>query len=118
MCPICQREEETIEHLFQCECGKAKAIRHKHIETFIQWTISSKTNEDIKACLIEWLLYGGLKSFKDSVPVGADEELRRIAEGQDEIGWMNFLCGKIDKRWGAYNTKHSVGRKHRRSDLT
>ena len=60
VCPICQSEEETIEHLFQCECEKAKAIRHKHIETFLQWTISSETDEDIKACIIEWLLHGGL----------------------------------------------------------
>ena len=106
ICPLCSKSEETVQHLFQCSSQEAESIRHEKIEHFIQWLLRSKTHEDIKGCFIEWMINGGTKTFQDSLPMQASVELKKIANRQDRIGWMNFICGKVDKGWGRYNCSH------------
>ena len=102
-CPMCGKVDETVQHLFHCPSKEAESIRHGKIELFIQWLLRSKTQEDIKFCFIEWMIHGGKKTFHESLPTQASSELKRIASRQDKIGWMNFICGKVDKGWGTYN---------------
>jgi hypothetical protein len=96
-CPRCQQDNETTEHIILCNGHGANQEFISQVTNLGVWWIEMDTHPSIHRCISETLMQRSpLTSFfshSDCVCHSATLE-------QDEIGWKNFVEGKISKHWG------------------
>eukprot|EP00957_Ditylum_brightwellii_P176097 13409102-Ditylum_brightwellii.AAC.1 len=100
LCPICCVDTETWQHLFQCQHTDAVAVHTLAMTKFRSTLIKMKT-----APIIRQIIYHQVAHWcklpcglPPSVPTDATGALvLRVDAAQVDIGWNNFIKGKIAK---------------------
>lgn len=115
LCPICQLEEETIQHVYTCSHPAAAQFRQNSLEElqqnlrnistpspvieailhgFTEWE-QDPTSHDIRA-----LTAGSLRG-PDAVLTSAFHEQLR------DIGWLQFCMGRVSLKWASAVTQYT-----------
>ena len=107
ICPLCKLEEETSEHILQCTNRKMAAHRKKMRKELKVWFDLQHTDPLISKCILSALHSCGESTFRESMEVFTfDEIYLSCASSQDQIGWTNFLFGRIYQSNGRnYNVR-------------
>jgi hypothetical protein len=114
-CPFCQQDNETTEHVILCNSHGTNQEWTSQVINFGVWLIEVDTHPSICYCISESLMQC-LPST--SFVSHSDLVCHSAALEQDEIGWQNFVEGKISNHWGYLqllyyhdlHSKQSVGR--------
>lgn len=103
-CPSCRCVNETSVHVFRCHSTERRESRANEVEAFREYLISIKTDSRV------WhVIYNGLLSWQFNphravnvnMAEGPVEDcLRKAITEQNELGWQNFLYGRISLAWG------------------
>eukprot|EP00957_Ditylum_brightwellii_P049721 3770534-Ditylum_brightwellii.AAC.1 len=101
-CHICCADIETWQHLFQCQHTDTVAVRTLAVTKFRSTLIKMKT-----APILCQIIYHQVAHWcklpsgsPPSVPTDATGALvLRADAAQDDIGWNNFIKGRIVKDW-------------------
>ena len=80
----------------------------KGLEGLEKWMTTTKVDKDIIDCIMNTLRNRANTCFAAALEDTSDALLRKAAEDQDNIGWTEFLEGKISRTWGKL-FKHRMG---------
>ena len=104
MCPYCGGKE-TVDHMFRCQSELVKENWEESTGKIKVQAIKIGTKITIINSIIE-----NLNKWRDNVKksklqpttnkYNKREKENEAARKQKEIGWRQFLCGKIAKDWG------------------
>ena len=90
-CPSCRAARETTGHVLHCnEVGRVATLRAT-IGMLGQWLEEVDTSPDLRLCILDYAYGRGYKTMVECIE--GKEHLRKMAEGQDEIGWRRFMEG-------------------------
>eukprot|EP00957_Ditylum_brightwellii_P002371 181426-Ditylum_brightwellii.AAC.1 len=109
-CPVCLTTEETWMHLFQCQHVDAIAIRMLTITMFKSGLLKLETASIIKQVLC-YKIAQCCKMLPLPTLFIADNDIGDVVqsavEDQHQIGWNNFMKGKISIKWKAAQTMYT-----------
>jgi hypothetical protein len=107
-CPFCS-SPEPLSHIFTCGSSKATSYRQEAIREFQQKLDKLKTHSRIAEAIVsgldQWALSSGRATPTTAVPfrgsITSMEVLitRAFTEQHTDIGWLQFLQGKVSKYW-------------------
>ena len=105
-CPNCLQPNERAYHLNLCLNQERTRQFHESIEQFEKWLDRSHTHPDIAFWIPRYLRsrnrvpFASLHYFTPpSARLRMTPLILALAEDQDEIGWINFMKGKISKHF-------------------
>jgi hypothetical protein len=97
-CPRCAEVKETPLHVLDCGAMSTKVIWSKSMTKLQTWMESTNTMPELQTALIT-----RLRQWKgetnDNPTFSTHCGLRAAILHQDEIGWYNFLMGRISLQW-------------------
>ncbi len=96
LCPTCQHEHETPEHLLKCDTPSRRKIRHKYHLSHLK--LCTKYAIDPHLTQMWWL---GMTSThpEDHEIDFYPPEYHPIFLSQQSIGWKQIYYGRISKQW-------------------
>jgi hypothetical protein len=119
-CMVCIETVETQIHVLQCPlCKKREKLRKELGNDLNRYFVNTETHPAVSRVLKHYLM--GLVNGKECEPVkvlveDASPTLIRAVEEQTQIGWENFIKGRISITWSElYNfTLYQSGNRLRR----
>ena len=104
-CPCCDEPDETSRHVVLCPDERMRIAWIEPLRGFQIWLEESDTHPDIIACIIA--------AIEDRDPDThftdfAEPEILEAAIDQDNIGWHNFLEGRISNQWRIIQQQHMI----------
>jgi hypothetical protein len=102
-CPRCKQDNETTTHLLICPDNAADLEWRCRVTNLGIWLLEVDTHPAIKKCIMESL---SSRSTTTLFSPHATQVCLAAAMEQDEIGWQNFVEGKISKSWGNLQWQH------------
>jgi len=117
ICPVCSKEKETWTHLLTCCHEDSIAIKSLVLAKFSALLIKCKTAPVIRSVL-RYKLAQFLNVDHNTVPIIPGDLIGTTLglgiEQQANIGWVNFLKGRVSKKFGDaqqifYNIVHPNG---------
>lgn len=96
-CPRCQQVDETTMHVLVCPNDSAGLEWRCRVTDIGLWLLEVDTHPSIRQCILDSL---APRSTNTLFSTYADQICAVAATEQDEIGWQNFVEGKISKTWG------------------
>jgi hypothetical protein len=102
-CPRCKEDNETTTHILICPDEDAGREWRNRVANLGIWLLEMDTHPSIKTCIMESL---SLRATTTLFSPNADHICMTAALEQDEIGWQNFVEGKISKSWGVLQWNH------------
>jgi hypothetical protein len=106
-CPFCS-SPETLLHIFTCGSSKATSYRQEAIQEFQRKLDKLKTHSKIADAIVsgldQWALSSGratpsIVPFRGSINSMEVLITRAFTEQHTDIGWLQFLQGKVSKYW-------------------
>ena len=115
-CPRCNKDNEDVLHVLQCNDIGATALWNQEIEDLSKWL--SDNGSDPNLCHI---ICSSLQSWRNGKPLPSIDNpnplLRDAIYKQDSIGWKSFLDGFIVREWRSLQETHMRTNKDHRSSL-
>lgn len=107
-CPCCQQPDETTTHLLLCPHAGMTLTWQIEVDTVKEWLEQVDTHEDIITCLSDALT---ARDTDHSFLLDCPQSCLEAAWEQEEIGWQNFVEGKLSKTWRDMQEVHyaSIG---------
>ena len=97
-CPRCKKKDETALHVLQCQHSTARDEWSTQLTDMQQWMEDQKTDPAISKAILhnlkKWRKCRGI--FSDHY---RDKQIRKAIRDQNDIGWEQFLLGRISYRW-------------------
>lgn len=95
-CPRCQHPDETPEHVLHCPDQRAQTAWTTTIRTLETWMIKNETDPDIIRAITTELHrwkqpHLPTRQYKPSIATAVQQ--------QGDIGWYQFLMGKLTMQW-------------------
>lgn len=111
LCPLCNAEDETHEHVTKCSNPTARDNRQLCLQ---KWRASCKKQETepVLMNVLEHQLCQVLDIPPTQRPAPITVELQNALKHQNIIGWENFLNGFISTYWGKYQDNHTTASKY------
>eukprot|EP00957_Ditylum_brightwellii_P038702 2925234-Ditylum_brightwellii.AAC.1 len=106
LCPVCVLGRETSQHLFQCThessvCSRIAALTQLYSDLTSLCT-APILKDAITASVAQWC---GLEALSPVVPTDSvGTEIVAAKTAQLEIGWANFLKGRVSVHWATAQT--------------
>jgi hypothetical protein len=97
-CPSCGNDEETHDHIVQCEEPKRKLISESLVLSIRQLCEKSKVNEHLTENFLSHLTAWTENTIAPTIPSNNDA-LRRAIDEQKLIGWDNCMRGFISVKF-------------------
>ena len=112
-CPSCGAPDERAEHLCRCKNDDRRKLLTDCTADLVRWmSIGENTHPDIIIWVERYILgQGNFPTMFDHPPT----DLRELANEQREIGWRNFMEGRISKQFFRIQFCHLI---HARSRIT
>jgi hypothetical protein len=104
-CAVCS-EKESEDHILHCKSETRKQIRSVWIAEMKHYLSSPHTHTDVKNAIMNELenwLNPGSKTITFR-PIS--REIQQALETQQNIGWRNFVRGRISMEWGEIINTH------------
>ena len=100
-CPSCFEAVETAEHIVHCcHAGRVEALQLT-IKLTDKWMKAVDTDPTIRDCIYFYLMgRGATEMIEVCDRLGCEAKYRRMAKGQDVIGWRRFLEGMVCNELG------------------
>ena len=93
-CPNCEQRQETASHLNVCPDAGRQRLFEEGVEALSTWMHQGgKTDPELAYWVPKYLLLRGATKFAAMGPMSA--RLSAAGRSQDEIGWRQFLEGKV-----------------------
>jgi hypothetical protein len=102
-CPRCQQEDETTTHVIVCTGSGAEQEWINRVTNLGLWLIEVNTHPSTRSCILASLM---ARSTTTLFVTHSDPSCQISAAEQDEIGWQNFVEGKISRSWGILQLQH------------
>ena len=102
-CPCCSEPIETTTHMLICPHEGLHENWNKALDGLERWMESADTHPEIQECIINTLWQRRLDASFDFF---SSPTIETAAREQDEIGWQNFMEGKISARWRDIQEEH------------
>lgn len=109
-CMNCNQLEDN-DHIVRCsQCGpKRKEIKTEWINTVLEYLSEDHTPPSVRLVIMT-----AVTSWLNDLPIpniqqidsSASPQLRKAYTSQNEIGWDNFLRGKLSQHWETVLTNH------------
>jgi hypothetical protein len=111
-CPCCQAPNETTQHLLICPSPGQRSVWDEAVKGFDAWMTAVDTAPDIAHCF-----RNALRSCSPDHPfmAYASQSIFDAATEQDNIGWFNFMEGRISRQWGIAQAEHYASRGSQRT---
>ncbi len=109
-CPNCGKQGEDNKHLNRCtDPGRVKLFRDG-IRNLSQWmNTHNQTNPELAFWIKEYLLHRELVRMTILATLRLmSHAFQEVAESQDEIGWVEFLHGKVSKKICTLQGAHCI----------
>ena len=106
MCPVCKTTEEDQTHFLTCSDNRCRSNFMLQLALFHKSIQKKKVLGAVWSQIKGRLLYEmGYSAYPPSFPEAAPHDkiarnLQIAVTEQNEIGWVNFLRGRISKYWG------------------
>ena len=97
-CPCCMIAEETTMHLHQCLAPEMRAVLTEGLHNLEDKLRLRQMPSEMWTALRQgiWSFCGCNSATEES----NDEAIRAATRTQQEIGWDNFMKGRVAKEWG------------------
>ena len=112
-CPNCHCLDEDADHIIQCRSAHRTALLMKSISELGDWMKDNGTHPGISKLVCLYLSGRGQRSF--SSPLNIPDSLKQLCREQDELGWRNFLEGRISTQFRAIQSRYLRVRHPRRT---
>ena len=100
LCPLCAQSKENTKHVVVCPNQEATTYRHQQFQLFSTWLTSQRTDPSFRECVLTVLTSPTRRTFFSVMETITTSRLHlSAAQEQDEIGTVNFLFGRISKKW-------------------
>ena len=113
-CPRCKAAEESAPHVILCPHPSASKLWLEQVDSLKNWLKAQKTKGDIIMAIIRNLKklrkIGGIYGHHYK-----DKRLKTAVTAQDQIGWDQFMLGRISKHWSILQAQHYRDIKSRRT---
>lgn len=107
ICPLCERDIENTTHVIVCTNAEKQEKFCKQVERFQKWMKQNSMDPDMIHIITQTISPQQPTSFASNVPQFLHgSKLHEAALDQDRIGWMNFLRGRITKKWTQAHQYH------------
>ena len=103
-CPSCDCDKETEEHLYLCPHPDRTLWRNSCKRTVTTKLSKANTEPDLLELAVD-----GLNALFDQVTLDPGlypPKCTALIVSQNEIGWDNFLCGRLAKQWADIQDIH------------
>ena len=108
ICPGCQKQEETLHHVWSCDFPETETVRQALLTTYKHTLDDCLTPEPISesilhgiASIIQVLQGRARRPIPLTIGDIALAHLTDAYSSQTRIGWEPFLRGRVGKPWGA-----------------
>jgi hypothetical protein len=113
-CISCGAPVEDTGHLYSCPHESRVDAWDEAVEGLEAWMIAVETDPEIRYCIIETLRRRSPTASFASQASPVSPEILQVAQEQDAIGWVNFLEGRISKRWRIIQARYYQANRSRR----
>jgi hypothetical protein len=104
-CPRCPETREVAQHVLSCPAPSTTPIWEKSMSNLRMWMESTNTMPELQDAIITRLRqWKGLTRKNPTWPTL--HGLRIAVAHQDELGWYNFLMGRISIEWKAVQQRY------------
>ena len=103
-CPRCDIEVEDTTHVITCKATSAYSHWVDATNCLHDWMINEGTNPQLADVIISRL--GAWRAKDPLQPVTRPVALMPAMAEQDEIGWENFILGRISTKWVHFQQVH------------
>ena len=104
-CPRCPEPREVAQHVLSCPAPSTPLIWEKSMSNLRMWMESTNTMPELQDAIITRLRqWKGLTRKNPTWPTL--HGLRIAVAHQDELGWYNFLMGRISIEWKAVQQRY------------
>jgi hypothetical protein len=103
-CPCC-RQPEDIQHIARCTHAGANAVWEDSTEKLSTWLNQQETHPGVAHLLLE-RLNAWRYHHETRFPIPLIPALKEAYLDQQEIGWFNFLQGRISNHWVSIQSEY------------
>ena len=105
VCPICKLPTsiETTRHILHCSSPLITPIWNEAVDNLRTSLQQTKTHPELQDAIISYVRHRGSRTFHQLAPT---PNLSALATSQDDIGWDNFLEGKISYHFRNYQHRY------------
>ena len=97
VCPSCGQENESTSHITRCSDPDRIASLELSVDALEKWMDDNDTCQSLQGFVINYLKGRGLVSMTELVELEDDPDIHSFAQVHDELGWDNFVEGRISK---------------------
>lgn len=97
ICPSCGQENESTSHITRCSDPDRIASLEHSVDALEKWMDENDTCHTLQNCVTNYLKGRGHVSMTDLVELEDDPDIHSFAHVHDELGWDNFVEGRISK---------------------
>jgi hypothetical protein len=95
-CPNCKQEQEKSHHLNRCPDQGRTLLFRESVTNLVNWMHEhNRTDAELAYWIEKYLIFRGTRTFTHLVRDQGSNQIRDAAASQDEIGWVEFLHGKV-----------------------
>ena len=109
-CPRCDEEHEDNIHVVRCKSKEAEEVWDTSIFAFIELMAARKVSLEVQQAILD-----GMNCWRSGEPETKLEYHRSntytALKEQNEIGWNNFMMGRIGKKWSKTLSNMYKGKK-------
>jgi len=103
-CPICDEPNEDTTHVLRCPHANATVCWLDQRLALRLWLLKEETDSQLASAII-----AHLDAWRSNSPLpkpSGPQKLRRVLADQTEIGWENFLLGRVSLSMTEYQQTH------------
>ncbi len=95
-CPNCKQEQEKSHHLNRCPDQGRTLLFRESVASLVNWMHEhNRTDAELAYWIEKYLIFRGTRTLTRLVWEQGSNQIRDAAASQDEIGWVEFLHGKV-----------------------
>jgi hypothetical protein len=112
-CPKCQQNNETTDHVMQCQSYGTHCLWQRQMRTVTKWIEDNEGPQELASAITNNLTAWRQQSTYPPLPT--HRSLRAAVVHQDGIGWRSYLDGFISVKWKKVIEDHFLATNSKKS---